>query len=29
MALDFWDSLFDVDGDGKITDFDFDIEHFL
>ncbi|MDO4847195.1 MAG: hypothetical protein Q3968_03575 [Clostridiaceae bacterium] len=29
MALDFWDSLFDVDGDGKITDFDFDLDYFL
>lgn len=29
MALDFLDSLFDVDGDGKITDFDFDLDYFL
>lgn len=29
MALDSWDSLFDVDGDGKITDFDFDLDYFL
>lgn len=29
MALDFLDSLFDTEGDGKVTDFDFDLDYFL
>lgn len=29
MGLDFFESLFDMDGDGKITDADHDLDHFL